>query len=103
MAEVYWAIRQDGELARNPHAFIRPSPSEGTSGRGSPQNEETMLLCEAAGFDVILIETVGVGQSEAIVRSMVDFFMLLVLTGAGDELQADEKRDSGTCGRNCCQ
>lgn len=70
------------ELARNPKAFIRPSPSEGTLGGVHRKTRETMLLCEAAGFDVILIETVGVGQSEAIVRSMVDFFMLLVLTGA---------------------
>ena len=79
------------ELARNPHAFIRPSPSEGTLGGVHRKTRETMLLCEAAGFDVILIETVGVGQSEAIVRSMVDFFMLLVLTGAGDELQGMKK------------
>ncbi|AOH55634.1 ATPase/protein kinase [Peribacillus muralis] len=79
------------ELARNPFAFIRPSPSEGTLGGVHRKTRETMLLCEAAGFDVILIETVGVGQSEAIVRSMVDFFMLLVLTGAGDELQGMKK------------
>ncbi|CAH0178969.1 putative GTPase Rv1496 [Peribacillus sp. Bi96] len=79
------------ELARNPNAFIRPSPSEGTLGGVHRKTRETMLLCEAAGFDVILIETVGVGQSEAIVRSMVDFFMLLVLTGAGDELQGMKK------------
>ena len=79
------------ELARNPKAFIRPSPSEGTLGGVHRKTRETMLLCEAAGFDVILIETVGVGQSEAIVRSMVDFFMLLVLTGAGDELQGMKK------------
>ncbi|WP_407408384.1 methylmalonyl Co-A mutase-associated GTPase MeaB [Peribacillus sp.] len=79
------------ELARNPQAFIRPSPSEGTLGGVHRKTRETMLLCEAAGFDVILIETVGVGQSEAIVRSMVDFFMLLVLTGAGDELQGMKK------------
>ncbi|MGG4267570.1 methylmalonyl Co-A mutase-associated GTPase MeaB [Peribacillus simplex] len=79
------------ELARNPRAFIRPSPSEGTLGGVHRKTRETMLLCEAAGFDVILIETVGVGQSEAIVRSMVDFFMLLVLTGAGDELQGMKK------------
>ncbi|WP_285768966.1 methylmalonyl Co-A mutase-associated GTPase MeaB [Peribacillus sp. SI8-4] len=79
------------ELARNPRAFIRPSPSEGTLGGVHRKTRETMLLCEAAGFDVILIETVGVGQSEAMVRSMVDFFMLLVLTGAGDELQGMKK------------
>ena len=79
------------ELSRNPRAFIRPSPSEGTYGGVHRKTSETMLLCEAAGFDIILIETVGVGQSEAIVRSMVDFFMLLVLTGAGDELQGIKK------------
>lgn len=79
------------ELSRNPLAFIRPSPSEGTFGGVHRKTRETMLLCEAAGFDIILIETVGVGQSEAIVRGMVDFFMLLVLTGAGDELQGMKK------------
>ncbi|MDQ0220779.1 methylmalonyl Co-A mutase-associated GTPase MeaB [Peribacillus cavernae] len=79
------------ELARNPQAFIRPSPSGGTLGGVHRKTRETMLLCEAAGFDIILIETVGVGQSEAIVRSMTDFFMLLVLTGAGDELQGMKK------------
>jgi LAO/AO transport system kinase len=79
------------ELARNPRAFIRPSPSGGTLGGVHRKTRETMLLCEAAGFDIILIETVGVGQSEAIVRSMADFFMLLVLTGAGDELQGMKK------------
>lgn len=79
------------ELARNPRAFIRPSPSEGTLGGVHRKTRETMLLCEAAGFDVILVETVGVGQSEAIVRGMVDFFLLLALTGAGDELQGMKK------------
>ncbi|RFU64224.1 methylmalonyl Co-A mutase-associated GTPase MeaB [Peribacillus saganii] len=79
------------ELAKNPLAFIRPSPSEGTLGGVHRKTRETMLLCEAAGFDVVIIETVGVGQSEAIVRGMVDFFMLLVLTGAGDELQGMKK------------
>ncbi|PLS15330.1 methylmalonyl Co-A mutase-associated GTPase MeaB [Bacillus sp. M6-12] len=79
------------ELSKNPLAFIRPSPSEGTLGGVHRKTRETMLLCEAAGFDVIIIETVGVGQSEAIVRGMVDFFMLLVLTGAGDELQGMKK------------
>lgn len=78
-------------LARNPHAFIRPSPSGGKLGGVHRKTRETMLLCEAAGFDVILVETVGVGQSEVIVRDMVDFFMLLVLTGAGDELQGMKK------------
>ena len=75
------------KLSRDVNAFIRPSPSGGTLGGVSRKTRETMLICEAAGFDVILIETVGVGQSEAAVRSMTDFFMLLTLTGAGDDLQ----------------
>lgn len=79
------------ELARHPNAFIRPSPSAGTLGGVHKKSRETMLLCEAAGYDVILIETVGVGQSETVVRGMVDYFMLLVLTGAGDELQGMKK------------
>lgn len=79
------------KLSRNPSAFIRPSPSEGKLGGVHRKTRETMLLCEAAGFDVILVETVGVGQSEVIVREMVDFFMLIVLTGAGDELQGMKK------------
>ncbi|MBU8879307.1 methylmalonyl Co-A mutase-associated GTPase MeaB [Bacillus sp. FJAT-29790] len=79
------------QLSRNPKAFIRPSPSAGKLGGVHRKTRETMLLCEAAGFDVILVETVGVGQSEVIVRDMVDFFMLLVLTGAGDELQGMKK------------
>jgi LAO/AO transport system kinase len=79
------------DLSRNENAFIRPSPSEGTLGGVHRKTRETMLLCEAAGYDVILIETVGVGQSEAIVRGMVDYFMLLVITGAGDELQGMKK------------
>ena len=74
-------------LSRDQNAFIRPSPSGGTLGGVGRKTRETMLVCEAAGFDVILIETVGVGQSEAAVRSMSDFFLLLTLTGAGDELQ----------------
>ncbi|MDQ0213801.1 LAO/AO transport system kinase [Oikeobacillus pervagus] len=78
-------------LSREENAFIRPSPSSGTLGGVHRKTRETMLLCEAAGFDIILIETVGVGQSEFIVRSMVDFFMLIVLTGAGDELQGMKK------------
>ncbi|RJS59629.1 methylmalonyl Co-A mutase-associated GTPase MeaB [Bacillus sp. PK3_68] len=78
-------------LARHPNAFIRPSPSGGTLGGVHRKTRETMLLCEAAGFEVILIETVGVGQSEFIVRSMVDFFLLIILTGAGDELQGMKK------------
>ena len=79
------------ELARHPNAFIRPSPTAGTLGGVHKKSRETMLLCEAAGYDIILIETVGVGQSETVVRGMVDFFMLLVLTGAGDELQGMKK------------
>jgi LAO/AO transport system kinase len=79
------------QLSRNPRAFIRPSPSAGKLGGVHRKTRESLLLCEAAGFNVILIETVGVGQSEVIIRDMVDFFMLLVLTGAGDELQGMKK------------
>ncbi len=79
------------DLAREPNCFIRPSPSSGHLGGVTRKSRETLLLCEAAGFDVILIETVGVGQSEITVRSMVDFFLLLALTGAGDELQGIKK------------
>lgn len=79
------------QLAKHPNAFIRPSPSSGTLGGVHRKTRETLALCEAAGFDVILIETVGVGQSEFTVRTMVDFFMLLALTGAGDELQGMKK------------
>ena len=75
------------ELAVNPKAYIRPSPSAGSLGGVARKTRETIILCEAAGFDVILVETVGVGQSETTVRSMVDFFLLLMLAGAGDELQ----------------
>lgn len=78
-------------LSRHENAFVRPSPSAGTLGGVHKKTRETMLLCEAAGYDVILIETVGVGQSETYVRGMVDFFLLLVLTGAGDELQGMKK------------
>lgn len=74
-------------LANNPHAFIRPSPSGATLGGVTRKTRETIILCEAAGFNIILIETVGVGQSETVVHSMVDFFLLLMLSGAGDELQ----------------
>ena len=80
-----------GTLSRRMDAFIRPSPAGGTLGGVARKSRETMLMCEAAGYDVILIETVGVGQSETTVRSMVDFFMLVVLTGAGDELQGIKK------------
>ncbi len=69
------------------NAFIRPSPSGGTLGGVARKTRETMLVCEAAGFDVIIVETVGVGQSETTVASMVDFFLVLMLAGAGDELQ----------------
>lgn len=80
-----------GTLSRNQNAFIRPSPAGGTLGGVARKSRETMLMCEAAGYDIIIIETVGVGQSETTVRSMVDFFMLVVLTGAGDELQGIKK------------
>jgi len=79
------------ELARDENAFIRPSPSGDTLGGVAKKTRETMLLCEAAGYDVILVETVGVGQSETTVASMVDFFMLLQLANAGDELQGIKK------------
>ena len=78
-------------LSRDPAAFIRPSPSSGSLGGVARSTREAMLLCEAAGFDVVLVETVGVGQSEITVRSMVDFFLLLMLAGAGDELQGLKK------------
>lgn len=74
-------------LAVNPSAFIRPSPSSGTLGGVAARTRETMLVCEAAGFDIVLVETVGVGQSETVVEAMVDFFLVLMLAGAGDELQ----------------
>nr|WP_245590533.1 methylmalonyl Co-A mutase-associated GTPase MeaB [Aneurinibacillus terranovensis] len=79
------------KLTREKNAFIRPSPSSGTLGGVTRKSRETMLVCEAAGFDVILVETVGVGQSEITVRSMVDFFLLVMITGAGDELQGMKK------------
>ena len=78
-------------LSRDLRAFIRPSPSSGTLGGVTRKSRETILICEAAGFDVILVETVGVGQSETTVRSMVDFFLLLMISGAGDELQGIKK------------
>lgn len=79
------------QLANDPNAFIRPSPSAGTLGGVARKSREAIFLCEAAGYDVILIETVGVGQSETIVHSMVDYFLLLMLAGAGDELQGIKK------------
>jgi LAO/AO transport system kinase len=78
-------------LAREQNAFIRPSPTSGMLGGVTRKSRETMLVCEAGGFDIILVETVGVGQSEITVRSMVDFFLLLMITGAGDELQGIKK------------
>jgi len=75
------------QLSRDINCFIRPSPTGGTLGGVTRKSRETILVCEAAGYDVILIETVGVGQSEITVRSMVDFFLLLTVAGAGDELQ----------------
>ncbi|NVO04079.1 MAG: methylmalonyl Co-A mutase-associated GTPase MeaB [Bacteroidetes bacterium] len=75
------------ELSNDPNAFIRPSPNAGSLGGVARKTKESIILCEAAGFDVIFIETVGVGQSETAVNAMVDFFLLLMLAGAGDELQ----------------
>lgn len=75
------------ELSSEPNAYIRPSPSAGSLGGVARKTRETVILCEAAGFDTIFIETVGVGQSETAVHSMTDFFLLLMLAGAGDELQ----------------
>ncbi|HSG67586.1 MAG TPA: methylmalonyl Co-A mutase-associated GTPase MeaB, partial [Bacteroidales bacterium] len=75
------------ELANDPNAFIRPSASAGSLGGVARKTRESIILCEAAGFDCIFVETVGVGQSETAVHSMVDFFLLLMLAGAGDELQ----------------
>jgi LAO/AO transport system kinase len=74
-------------LSRDDAAFIRPSPSSGSLGGVTRKTRESMLVCEAAGFDVVLVETVGVGQSETVVADMVDFFLVLMLPGAGDELQ----------------
>jgi LAO/AO transport system kinase len=78
-------------LSRHPNAYIRPSPTGGSLGGVARKSRETLLLCEAAGFDIVLVETVGVGQSEIAVRGMVDFFLLLMLAGAGDELQGIKK------------
>jgi LAO/AO transport system kinase len=78
-------------LAVDPNAFIRPSPSAGTLGGVAARTRETMILCEAAGFDILLVETVGVGQSETAVADMTDFFLVLTLPGAGDELQGIKK------------
>ena len=75
------------QLSSDKNAFIRPSPNSGTLGGVANKTRESIILCEAAGFDIILIETVGVGQSETTVNNLVDFFLLLMLAGAGDELQ----------------
>ena len=79
------------KLAVDKRAFIRPSPSGGTLGGVARKTREAMIICEAAGFDVIIVETVGVGQSETTVASMVDFFLVLMIAGAGDELQGIKK------------
>jgi LAO/AO transport system kinase len=79
------------DLSRNPNAFIRPSPAGQTLGGVARRTRETMILCEAAGYDVILIETVGVGQSETAVADMTDMFLLMLLPGGGDELQGIKK------------
>jgi GTPase len=78
-------------LAADANAFVRPSPSSGTLGGVAAKTRETMLICEAAGFDVVLVETVGIGQSETTVADMTDFFLVLMLPGAGDELQGLKK------------
>src|SRR5436190_3281999 len=78
-------------LGSDPNAFVRPSPSSGTLGGVAAKTRESMLICEAAGHDVVLVETVGTGQSETIVADMTDFFLVLMLPGAGDELQGLKK------------
>jgi LAO/AO transport system kinase len=78
-------------LSASDHAYIRPSPASGTLGGVAAKTREAMLLCEAAGFDVVLVETVGIGQSETAVCDMTDFFLALMLPGAGDELQGIKK------------
>ncbi len=75
------------QLATHPAAFVRPSPSSGSLGGVGRKTRETMIVCEAAGYDIVLVETVGVGQSEVLVSDMVDFFLVLMIAGAGDELQ----------------
>lgn len=79
------------ELSKNPNVFVRPTASGNTLGGVSGRTREAILLCEAAGYSVIIIETVGVGQSEVAIKNMVDFFLLLMLAGAGDELQGIKK------------
>ena len=79
------------QLASDANAFVRPSPSSGTLGGVAAKTRETMLVCEAAGYDVVIVETVGIGQSETAVADMTDFFLVLMLPGAGDELQGLKK------------
>jgi LAO/AO transport system kinase len=79
------------DLSAHPNAFIRPSPSSGTLGGVAAKTREAMVLCEAAGFDVVLVDTVGIGQSETAVCDMTDFFLALMLPGGGDELQGIKK------------
>jgi LAO/AO transport system kinase len=78
-------------LAADPNAFVRPSPSSGTLGGVAAKTRESMLICEAAGYDVVLVETIGAGQSETMVADMTDSFLVLMLPGAGDELQGLKK------------
>jgi LAO/AO transport system kinase len=78
-------------LAADPDAFVRPSPAAGTLGGVAAKTRESMLICEAAGYDIVLVETIGTGQSETAVADMTDFFLVLMLPGAGDELQGLKK------------
>jgi LAO/AO transport system kinase len=78
-------------LGSDPNAFVRPSPSSGTLGGVAAKTRESMLVCEAAGYDIVLVETIGTGQSETMVADMTDFFLVLMLPGAGDELQGLKK------------
>jgi len=78
-------------LGNDPNAFVRPSPASGTLGGVAAKTRESMLICEAAGYDVVLVETIGTGQSETMVADMTDFFLVLMLPGAGDELQGIKK------------
>src|SRR6516164_5092796 len=80
-----------GRLGADPNAFVRPSPASGTLGGVAAKTRESMLVCEAAGYDVVLVETIGIGQSETMVADMTDFFLVLMLPGAGDELQGLKK------------
>ena len=80
-----------GRLSSDPSAFVRPSPASGTLGGVAAKTRESMLICEAAGYDVVLVETIGTGQSETMVADMTDFFLVLMLPGAGDELQGLKK------------